>query len=604
MKKYIHYCWFGNKPLSKLAEKCLKSWEKYLPDYEIIRWDETNCNINECVFVSEAYKSEKWAFVADYFRTKALYEYGGIYFDTDMEIIKPINDLLDSNVTMLGVEDTGYIAVGVWYEQNKHAYLPKKLLETYKSFKSFSVNEMNDISIPKLLSKIIFKNDKLHFIDEILELDYDIKIYPREYFYPLNMDRSNSKFTDNTCMIHYYDATWLTKKQKLEMHLVRKIGRSNTIKLEKFMSKSKFIAKKGIRLLCLPLVKIRNKKRRDSKINRDIKYNERITNTINMINSNANKDYIVFHNSEWLGVTNATKELFDNLVDCGEILRTREVKLISNAILNSNIQQVIFSSFAYGWKDLIIYLKRNNKNIKIKTYWHGSHSQIQDYYGWERNLEIINLHKKGYIDVMATCKESLLNFYLNQGYNAVFITNKVEPVKSTSKKKKSDKLIIGLYAAKCTDWRKNMFSQMAAVSLIPNAIVDMVPLSKEAVDFAKSINLNITGTEHGLSRSDLMKRMSTVDVVSYVSYSECSPMLPLESLEMGTPCIVGNNHHYFKTGILNESLLINNESSVLEIKAKLEECVHNKEKILSEYNKFSKVNKENSKMDVRKFIEM
>ena len=205
---------------------------------------------------------------------------------------------------------------------------------------------------------------------------------------------------------------------------------------------------------------------------------------------------------------------------------------------------------------------------------------------------------------MATCKESLLNFYLNQGYNAVFITNKVEPVKSTSKKKKSDKLIIGLYAAKCTDWRKNMFSQMAAVSLIPNAIVDMVPLSKEAVDFAKSINLNIKGTEHGLSRSDLMKRMSTVDVVSYVSYSECSPMLPLESLEMGTPCIVGNNHHYFKTGILNESLLINNESSVLEIKAKLEECAHNKEKILSEYNKFSKVNKENSKMDVRKFIEM
>ena len=70
MKKYIHYCWFGNKPLSKLAEKCLKSWEKYLPDYEIIRWDETNCNINECVFVSEAYKSEKWDLVADYFRTK------------------------------------------------------------------------------------------------------------------------------------------------------------------------------------------------------------------------------------------------------------------------------------------------------------------------------------------------------------------------------------------------------------------------------------------------------------------------------------------------------------------------------------------------------
>ena len=118
MKKYIHYCWFGNKPLSKLSKQCIKSWKKYLPDYEIICWNETNCNLNDCAFVKGAYENGKWAFVADYFRTKALNEYGGIYFDTDMEIIKPINDLLDSNVTMLGVEDTGYIAVGVWYEQN------------------------------------------------------------------------------------------------------------------------------------------------------------------------------------------------------------------------------------------------------------------------------------------------------------------------------------------------------------------------------------------------------------------------------------------------------------------------------------------------------
>ena len=130
MKKYIHYCWFGGKPLPKLAKKCIKSWKKYLPDYEIIRWDESNVNLDECPFIRDAYKSKKWAFVADYARTKALYNYGGIYFDTDMEITKNI-DYLFENKTFLGVEDSGKIAVGVWYENKEKNYLPTKLLEFY-----------------------------------------------------------------------------------------------------------------------------------------------------------------------------------------------------------------------------------------------------------------------------------------------------------------------------------------------------------------------------------------------------------------------------------------------------------------------------------------
>ena len=96
MKKYIHYCWFGGKPLPKLAKKCIKSWKKYLPDYEIIRWSEENVDLEECPFIKEAYENKKWAFVADYARTKAIYEYGGIYFDTDMEVVKNIDELLNT----------------------------------------------------------------------------------------------------------------------------------------------------------------------------------------------------------------------------------------------------------------------------------------------------------------------------------------------------------------------------------------------------------------------------------------------------------------------------------------------------------------------------
>ena len=102
--KYIHYCWFGGKKLSKLAKRCIRSWEKYLPDYKIIRWDESNVDLDECPFIREAYSEKKWAFVADYVRTKVLYEYGGIYFDTDMMIVKDIGFLLDKQ-SFIGIDD-------------------------------------------------------------------------------------------------------------------------------------------------------------------------------------------------------------------------------------------------------------------------------------------------------------------------------------------------------------------------------------------------------------------------------------------------------------------------------------------------------------------
>ena len=95
MEKIIHYCWFGPKPLGKLENKCLKSWKKYFPDYKIMKWSEENVNLEECEFIKEAYANKKWAYVADYARTKALYEYGGIYFDTDMEVIKNMDEFID-----------------------------------------------------------------------------------------------------------------------------------------------------------------------------------------------------------------------------------------------------------------------------------------------------------------------------------------------------------------------------------------------------------------------------------------------------------------------------------------------------------------------------
>ena len=101
--KIIHYCWFGGKPLPKSAEKCIASWKKYLPGYEVKRWDESNFDVNAIPYTREAYAACKYAFVSDYARFWILYHYGGVYFDTDVEVIRPIDDIINRG-GFLGVE--------------------------------------------------------------------------------------------------------------------------------------------------------------------------------------------------------------------------------------------------------------------------------------------------------------------------------------------------------------------------------------------------------------------------------------------------------------------------------------------------------------------
>lgn len=600
-KKYIHYCWFGDKPFPKLGYKCLESWKKYLPDYEIIKWSEENVDLNECPFIKMAYEQKAWAFVADYTRTKALNEMGGIYFDTDMEVTKDISELLEKG-TFLGVEDTGKVNSAVWYEEKPHGYLSTELLKKYRSFKSFNRSEASKVSIPILITEIL---DKIGFeegIREVQKLPHNIYVYPREYFYPYSYNRDDNIFTDNTCMIHYYDASWIPLKERIENQMVRKLGKNKTFKILQIYRRIKDIIRKIAKIILFPVVLYKKYKRKQAMITET--YLNNIEKAEKNIENNKNKEYIAIHNGEWFGVTSATKELFKNTVDCRELYRKKDIKRIGNAIINNNINQVIFSAMSIGDASLIKYLKKKNKNIKIKTYWHGSHSQVLDSYGWARNLEIIELHKKGKIDVMASCKESLYNFYKNQGYNAIFLTNKVQTNIKPAKKDNNNEIRIGLYAAKCDDWRKNMYTQMSAVALIDNAVLDMVPLNKSAIEFAQLIGLKIEGEEKSLPREELIKRMSKNDANLYVTFSECAPMLPLESFEMNVPCITGNNHHYFKNSSLEKHLVVMNEDNPLEIKDKLINCIKNKQEILKQYKEFNTRNINESQKQIKDFIEM
>ena len=595
MEKYIHYCWFGGKPLPKLAKKCIKSWKKFLPDFEIIEWNESNVDLDECPFIKEAYENKKWAFVADYARTKAMYEMGGIYFDTDMLLKKPIDFLLEHE-TFLGIEDSFMVNAAVWGASKPKSYFAKKMLDFYQSQEHFDINNMFQVSIPRIMTKILNKEGLDRTSSEIQHLEHGITIYPRDYFYPLSFDFKNNKFTDNTCMIHYFDASWFSKKEKYRIKLNRKFGEKNVNRVINIYKKIRHIG--GI-IIKKPLYKPAKYFKYTYLSNG--RYKKGMDTTFNALN-NIQGDYIVMHNPDWLGVTSATIELFDsNRVPCGEFLRKRDMKKFAEIILSKNIKQVIFSAMCFSWRELAYYLKRKNKNIVFKVFWHGSLSQVLEPYGWARHLELIDMCKDGTIKTFGTCKQSLVKFYENLGVNIKFIMNTVKLDKKIDHNE-YDNTVIGLYASSKDNWLKNTFSQIAAVSLIKNATIDIIPMDIEVVNFAKKLGLKVTGVDKLIPREELLQRMSKNTINLYVTFSECAPMLPIESFEVGTICLTGNNHHYFKNTELEKYLVIDNEENSVEIAKKIELCINNRDKILKLYKEWKKENDKNSMISVDEFL--
>ena len=594
MKNKIHYCWFGGNPLTKLSKKCIKSWQIYLPDFEIIEWNETNCDINECKFVSEAYKAKKWAFVADYFRTKALKEYGGIYFDTDMEVTKDISELLKDN-TFLGVEDSGNVAVGVWWEKNKEALLPTNLLEYYQNLDGFNPDKVYDYSIPSLITKVIKNYGTIKNSNEIQKIK-DIVIYPRDYFYPLSYDRQNDIFTDNTCMIHYYDATWVPKWEQKEIKVIRKYGREKAKAILERNQNIKKIIKKTIKVILFPAVLTR-------RYIHEYNYRkEQKTKFINSIKEIENNKPIVICNDNWLGTTYATQELFENTVSIREINTKKDMTFYANELLKKNPNLIVFSAFAKSWKQLIETIKETNPNIDIKVLWHGSNAANVEPYDYDVFKTIFNLLNTGKIKSIGFVKKSMYDQYKKLGYNVEFVKNRVSIDNKIEKQEKnSDVVKIGLYASG-DRWLKNFYNQLSGAALIENAVIDIIPLSTKTVEFAKILKTNVTGTIENVSREEMVERLSKNDINIYVTFVDCAPITPLESLEVGVPCITGNNHHYWDNAELYDYLVVDKADNSIEIAKKIEYCLKNKDKILKLYADWKKENDKESIKSVNKFL--
>lgn len=222
--KVIHYFWFGGSPIPDKVRECIQSWKKFCPDYEIKRWDEKNFQINRApLYVKEAYKAKKWAFVSDYARLYVLNKYGGVYLDTDVKLIKGLDKIIEKG-SFLACESLYPIKVnpGLGMATYSNNDLIKDILEEYKA-ESFILknNQYNKKNIVTRFTGRLIK-DGLQDVNKVQDID-GFNIYPVEYFCPLNFETGQLKVTSNTVGIHLYLGSWLTDKDRYGQLLRRKM---------------------------------------------------------------------------------------------------------------------------------------------------------------------------------------------------------------------------------------------------------------------------------------------------------------------------------------------------------------------------------------------
>lgn len=603
-KKYIHYCWFGGQKLPRKARKCIRSWKKYLPEYEIVRWDESNSDLEACPFIKEAYEKKKWAFVADYVRSKAIYEYGGIYFDTDMMIKKDVKFLLDKPA-FLGVEDSRYVNAAVWGALEPKSFLAGEVVKFYESQAHFNSRDLYAITIPVIITRILEKYGFDRNSDEI-QVVKGTYIYPREYFYPLSYDHENNVFTKNTCMVHYADATWTSKTEKRDIKLIRIFGRKGAGIILKVLRSVKamlvYYGKVLWRTITLILFPVR-------KIVKMVRGRNRISYVEAVKKINKTKaSYLAFTHEDWIGVESSTRELFGDVVVIPDFEITSNLAEMAEAVAkNKNIKLVIFSAFGEGWEYFVQKIREARPDIKMKVFWHGSNAMHGEKFDWDRFKAVFRLLEQRTIDSVAFAKKSMYEQYKKLGYNVEFLPNDVnfefDKKEILAKRVAHDDTRIGIYASG-ERWVKNIYNQMAAASLIDNATLDMVPLSDNSVEFAKILKMDVTGEEKSVTRKALFERIANDDIVLYATFVECAPILPLECLELGVLCITGDNHHYFTDTPLEKYLVEPKVDNPMAIAARIEKCLKNKDEILKLYKEWKKDYDKYCKKELKKFLEV
>lgn len=220
--RIIHYCWFGNKPISDMGRHCISSWEQICPDYQIMRWDETTFDIGISAYAQQAYEAEKWAFVSDYVRLYVLKKYGGIYMDTDVELYKPLDEFLELSA-FTGFENKNSAVTGIIASEANNDVIAELL--KYYDGRCFKLSSIKLDTTPNTVIITDYFKSKGLCLNDRKQVIETMTIFPSDYFCPKNPRTGVIKITDNTVCMHHFDGSWLTDKKRKTYERSRQLGK-------------------------------------------------------------------------------------------------------------------------------------------------------------------------------------------------------------------------------------------------------------------------------------------------------------------------------------------------------------------------------------------
>lgn len=217
--KIIHYCWFGRGEKPELAKKCIASWQKFCPDFAIREWNEDNCDYLAMPFMAEAYAAKKYAFVSDVMRLLVLEQYGGVYFDTDVEVVRDISPLMDDE-GFIGFENDQYVASGLTIASVPHHPVVQAMIEEYQNLHFVNADGItNAVGCPHLNTDVMEHFGLVRNGQE--QTVAGIHVYPADFFNPLDSVTGKLTKTENTYSIHWYSMSWLPKRTQIKAKLGR-----------------------------------------------------------------------------------------------------------------------------------------------------------------------------------------------------------------------------------------------------------------------------------------------------------------------------------------------------------------------------------------------
>lgn len=226
--KIIHYCWFGKGKLPEEAQKCIESWKRNCPTYQIIEWNEDNYNYQKNKYIKQAYESKKWSFVTDYVRLDVINQYGGIYFDVDVELLKSLDDLLSYNA-FFGFENVSYVATGLGFGALPNQKIVEDMLSIYENINFINADgSLNQITCPVYNTQIIKKYGFI--INGKTQINENICVLAPEYLAPYNYMTGDLNITNNTYSVHWYNMSWKSVQEKKYIKKIQKVyKRSNVL---------------------------------------------------------------------------------------------------------------------------------------------------------------------------------------------------------------------------------------------------------------------------------------------------------------------------------------------------------------------------------------